>query len=909
MKYGERRETPTGTYFEAGKISAQDLYRQVGQIVSNAHFKQETKSKPPTKVKSKEPEVDEPKPAEPESPEAETFEPKPPESEAQNPQPEGNWITIKKAKTPDEALKKIQNKIYQKNYGFKTLAVGNDGVILNSETGERLPFRIKEVDGGFELQKFEKPKPEEPKPEELKPEEPKLEWRAKDGFTDKSGLQKFFPDKGAQFNNDGTITDKEGNRLPYVWRNNDGVFEYGWYYHKDGSTAAESEVTELIAKQEAEKAKPKERQDTGTWKVIHTTDTEEDMRSYIHKEFGKDFLVDEDGFITNGKTGELLEPQTRVVRERKIDPETKEVQLASSWVCEQFTVNKHKEKTEEDKQKEAEKKRAQREKKDKAIIEAAKNPDIATALDQLGIKIENGKVVAPDENALKAADVVIKKTTAWHGTGYQFEAFSTEAIGTGEKNQAHGWGLYFAKEEKIATNYRTKISEKVNNGNGALLKVQLPSTGLMLDLDKKLSEQPLLVKKALEEIAEQRGIQLRDDMKGAKIYEAIAKTFGNEHPFVKGSQNAKQTSELLNEHGIKGNTYEGQTDQRCYVIFNDKNIKITKRYNRQGNSDTTISNFIEKADLTPQQKLLVEFGEKLGVKTIFFRNEDGDFHGAHDRNVTFINVNSNMPIDKTFWHETLHWMRNNNPELYKALVKAARITTDQREAYLKETGRTDISTPDEINEEILADMMLDTAKRTGLLQSIAGKERGLIERVVQWLKDTMNKFIDHFRNPSGKLTTKQAQNLAKTFGRIASHLKDPNGQQIFRYNRRTGNIELAAGRDLSENALTGATAKGIGRGVKYSFAGIKAKTADKKSLERAKKMKARLGDSKEVADKIYWETGWFWGKDNKWRFEIPDNFDQMKFDILQKIKEFPFPLYEIYDNPALFTAYPELRDV
>ena len=82
------------------------------------------------------------------------------------------------------------------------------------------------------------------------------------------------------------------------------------------------------------------------------------------------------------------------------------------------------------------------------------------------------------------------------------------------------------------------------------------------------------------------------------------------------------------------------------------------------------------------------------------------------------------------------------------------------------------------------------------MQSIAGKNHGLIERVVQWLKDTMNKFVDHFRNPQGKLKTVQAQALADEFGKIANQLKDPNGNKIFRYNRRTKNIELADGRSL-----------------------------------------------------------------------------------------------------------------
>lgn len=243
---------------------------------------------------------------------------------------------------------------------------------------------------------------------------------------------------------------------------------------------------------------------------------------------------------------------------------------------------------------------------------------------------------------------------------------------------------------------------------------------------------------------------------------------------------------------------------------------------RGSDVDTRIDNFVEDKDLTPLQKLLKSFGKMLGVKTVFFRNADARFHGAHSGNTTYINVNSEMPLSKVFWHESLHWLKANNPELYKQLVKAAGITDAQRQAYIKETGRTDLKTKEEIDEEILADQFEDAAKRTGLFQSIAGKNRGLIERVIQWLKDTMNKFIDHFRNPQGKLTTKQAQAFADEFGRIANQLKDPNGNKIFRYNRRTRNIELADGRKVEDFSFDEkATRENIARAeregtIKYS---------------------------------------------------------------------------------------------
>ena len=231
--------------------------------------------------------------------------------------------------------------------------------------------------------------------------------------------------------------------------------------------------------------------------------------------------------------------------------------------------------------------------------------------------------------------------------------------------------------------------------------------------------------------------------------------------------------------------------------------EAAKRYNEregkastEGGADTRIINLVEDdpKDLTPQQKLLQKFSDALGTKIVFFDNPDGRFHGAFSEGITFLNVNSKKPLGGVFWHESFHWLKANNPKLYAKLVDAAGITDAQRKAFLERTGRTDLTTDAAIDEEILADMMDDVAKRTGLLQSIAGKNRGLVERVVQWLKDTMNKFIETFRNPTGRLTTKQAQALASEFGRIARQLKDADGNAIFRVNNRTGDIEVIGGR-------------------------------------------------------------------------------------------------------------------
>ncbi len=53
-----------------------------------------------------------------------------------------------------------------------------------------------------------------------------------------------------------------------------------------------------------------------------------------------------------------------------------------------------------------------------------------------------------------SADPRILYQPVYHGTPHRFDGFSLDAIGTGEGQQAHGWGLYFAKDRNVSENYR-----------------------------------------------------------------------------------------------------------------------------------------------------------------------------------------------------------------------------------------------------------------------------------------------------------------------------------------------------------------------------------------------------------------------------------------------------------------------
>lgn len=53
---------------------------------------------------------------------------------------------------------------------------------------------------------------------------------------------------------------------------------------------------------------------------------------------------------------------------------------------------------------------------------------------------------------------VIAEPAAYHGSPHDFDEFTTKKIGTGEGEQAYGWGLYFAGRKEVAEWYRKSLS-------------------------------------------------------------------------------------------------------------------------------------------------------------------------------------------------------------------------------------------------------------------------------------------------------------------------------------------------------------------------------------------------------------------------------------------------------------------
>lgn len=127
---------------------------------------------------------------------------------------------------------------------------------------------------------------------------------------------------------------------------------------------------------------------------------------------------------------------------------------------------------------------------------------------------------------------------------------------------------------------------------GQLFEVDVPENDEMLDEDKTISEQSKKVLEGLKKLCYEEGFNylkvvsgFDKEMKsqtGKQIYNNLrnyiqwkAEENGNK---ISDNNSAKEASIMLNNYGIKGITYDGRQDGRCYVVFDDKAVQVLKKY-------------------------------------------------------------------------------------------------------------------------------------------------------------------------------------------------------------------------------------------------------------------------------------------------------------------------------------------
>ena len=149
-----------------------------------------------------------------------------------------------------------------------------------------------------------------------------------------------------------------------------------------------------------------------------------------------------------------------------------------------------------------------------------------------------------------------------------------------------------AFQKKILEIAKNIDTTKIEIQKGQLFEVDIPEDDVLLDENKPYSKQSAKVKKALKKLFKDKGLNLVEQMqsgyvngnpKGASLYSEVMS-------LCKGSD--KEASLLLNKYGIKGITYDGRQDGRCYVIFDDKAIDVVQTY-YQSENKTLLDGFRE----------------------------------------------------------------------------------------------------------------------------------------------------------------------------------------------------------------------------------------------------------------------------------------------------------------------------
>lgn len=182
-------------------------------------------------------------------------------------------------------------------------------------------------------------------------------------------------------------------------------------------------------------------------------------------------------------------------------------------------------------------------------------------------------------------------------------------------------------------------AENVKNSIKALIKDLL---GIKSFADKDLDEEIKKVEKEKEENYNYIVSRKLELLKDLRFDDTVGKDFYNHlAEYLRVSENItnpqqkKEASLLLNKYGIKGITYDGRSDGRCYVVFDDKAVKVLEKYYQKMEDDAIQTNMLYD-NVTPRKL------RNMNIK--------GAFVPAENLIELFKNAD-----ESTIIHEFAHW--------------------------------------------------------------------------------------------------------------------------------------------------------------------------------------------------------------------------------------------------------------
>lgn len=353
----------------------------------------------------------------------------------------------------------------------------------------------------------------------------------------------------------------------------------------------------------------------------------------------------------------------------------------------------------------------------------------------------------------------VQKQAVWHGSPHSFDKFSTSKIGTGEGNQAFGYGLYFTDLKDIAEKYTigqmSDVLDEVITSNNNDIDEAIKSLQYVVDNNvnggkkiwskyleeaKRIKSKKNLYKVKIhgDKTIEELNFLNWDKQVPDDIFDKIGKAAGNNVVI-------KILAEPYNRNGINGET-------------------LYKNISRELNSDKKASEFLLKAGIDgiryPAESLskgatsetargfnYVVFDEnavEIDEKIQFLKDKNNHVYGFVKDGQVYINgdtLNVNTPIHE-FGHVWTNMLKGANPALYKKgldLVKNTkyydRIKKNKNYANLTE-------------EQILEEALVTAIGDRGEAFLTAGSK----SKFKEWLQKLKEFLTDKFFiNQKGKL--------------------------------------------------------------------------------------------------------------------------------------------------------------
>lgn len=294
------------------------------------------------------------------------------------------------------------------------------------------------------------------------------------------------------------------------------------------------------------------------------------------------------------------------------------------------------------------------------------------------------------------------------------------------------------------------------------------------------------------------------------------------------------------------------------------------------------------------------FAQATGVNVVFYEsqaNERGEYEGAngfYKNGTLYLDINAGRDrvamgetaILKTAAHEITHYIKEGSPEQYEVLKNfvVEKLTREKGISFDdlvtdKQRREPGLSYGEAV-DEVVADACEMMLKDSKAVEQLARENRSLAERIRQWIR----KWVRSLKAAMEGLTADR-----------------PESRAMMQYAQ-----EL---QEIWDNALVDAARNGQGTESKtrYSYSGVRAKTANRSALQKAVEMRNQEKSNEEIRK----ETGWFVGMDGKWRFEISDadiRFDA-EGDLQGKNKNDVKTLADYISHDKLFEAYPDLAEV